>query len=655
MSDAPPTTTTTTTTTTPTTNATASEATHAPGHHEGLGALALGALGVVFGDIGTSPLYALKECVSRDHGVAPTAANVYGLLSLIFWALTMVVTVKYLTFVMRADNDGEGGILALLALLPEKLRVGKKAGSVGLVAAMVLFGAALLYGDGIITPAISVLSAIEGLEVATPAVHKFTVPITCVILLALFIIQRRGTAGIGRIFGPIMIVWFAAIGILGGIYIARDPVILKALSPHYAVEFCFRHKGWSFVVLGSVVLAITGGEALYADMGHFGRKPIRLAWFFVVMPCLVLNYFGQGALLLQNPTAAGNPFFAMVPKGGLTYVLVALSAAATVIASQALISGAFSLTRQATQLGYLPRITVRHTSSATEGQIYVPAVNWLLAVACIALVLGFKESSRLAAAYGIAVTGTMAITSIVYYVVVREDWKWPRWKALPLLILFLCWDLPFFASNMLKFPDGGYVPIIVAVIIFDCMMIWRRGRVLLINALTSGAPPMREFIAKLGTVVKARTPGTAVFLTSQPRGMPAALVHFVNHTHALHERVILLTLAIDRKPRVPIGENTTVEEFRDGFTRVVIHSGFMENHDVPARLTAACQSAGLGLDMSDTTFFLGRETFLATSAGEMARLPETVFSFLYKNAGSATGYFGLPAANVVELGMQIDL
>jgi KUP system potassium uptake protein len=626
------------------------------GHaREALPTLALGALGVVFGDIGTSPLYALKECVTRDHGVPPTPENIYGLLSLIFWALTMVVTVKYLTFIMRADNQGEGGILALLALVPDRLRQGKRAGTVGFIAALVLFGAALLYGDGIITPAISVLSAIEGLEQATPAFHHYTVPITCVILLVLFAIQSRGTAGIGKIFGPVMLAWFLTIATMGIVFIARQPAILRALSPHHAVSFCL-HQGWrSLVVLGSVVLAITGGEALYADMGHFGRRPIRLAWYAVVIPALVLNYFGQGALLLKDPAQADNPFFSMVPTGLPTYLLVALSTVATVIASQALISGAYSLTRQATQLGYLPRISVKHTSSATEGQIYVPFVNWMLALACIALVLAFRESSRLAAAYGIAVTGTMGITSVVYYVVVREDWKWPRWKALPLLLLFLGWDIPFFVSNMLKLPDGGYVPIVVALIIFTVMMVWRRGRALLMARLTATAPPIERFIDGIEQQARARVPGTGVFLTAQPGGTPAVLVHFVEHARALHERVVLLTVTFDRVPRVPLGERATVEELGKGFVRVNIHTGFMEKPDVPARLRHACATARLDLDAADTTFFIGHETFLATSKGEMRRVPETIFSFLYKNAGSATGYFGLPPENVLELGMQIDL
>ena len=623
-------------------------------HRSSLGALSIGALGVVFGDIGTSPLYALKECVSPEHGVPPTAENIHGLLSLIFWALTMVVSVKYLTFIMRADNDGEGGILALLALVPERLRAGGK-GGVGFIAALVLFGAALLYGDGIITPAISVLSAIEGLEVAAPRLAPYVVPITVGVLIALFSIQRHGTAGIGKIFGPIMVVWFVAMAALGVTFISRHPTILVAVSPLYALRFCLHHGVQSFVVLGAVVLAITGGEALYADMGHFGPRPIRVAWYALVMPSLALNYFGQGALLLAEPAARDNPFFAMVPNGVLTYVLVALAAAATVIASQALISGAFSLTRQAVQLGYLPRMTIKHTSSETEGQIYIGAVNWGLAIACIALVLGFRGSSRLAAAYGIAVTGTMAITSVVYFVVVRRHWGWPLWKALPLLVLFLSWDLPFFGSNLLKFVDGGYVPILVAVLFFSLMMVWRRGRTVLIRRLSDSAPPPEQFLAGLERDCKARVPGTGIFLTAQHAGVPAVLRHYVRHAHSLPERVVLLNVAFDRVPRVPIESSADVEELGKGFYRIAIHSGFMEKPCLPDRLREAAATAPLRLDAPDVTYFLGHETFLATSKGEMGRLSESIFAFLYRNSGTATAYFGLPAERVLELGMQIDL
>ena len=621
--------------------------------HAAPGALALGALGVVFGDIGTSPLYALKECVHPHHGVEPTAANIYGLLSLIFWALTMVVAVKYLTFVMRADNRGEGGILALLALVPERMRKGKS--GITAIAALVVFGAALLYGDGIITPAISVLSAVEGIEVATPTLARFVVPITCGILVALFVVQRRGTGGIGKVFGPIMILWFATIGAMGVRFIARDPAILLAVSPLYAVRFCLAHGGYTFLVLGSVVLVVTGGEALYADMGHFGRGPIRLAWYALVMPTLLLNYFGQGALLIVDPEARDNPFFAMVPSGAMTWALVALSSAATVIASQALISGAFSLTHQAVQLGYLPRVNVRHTSRQTEGQIYVPAVNWALAISCIALVIVFRESSRLAAAYGIAVTGTMGITSYVYFVVLRKSWQWPLWKALPLLVLFLSWDLLFFGSSALKFVDGGYVPILVGLLLFTIMIVWRRGRTVLVRRLSAAAEAKDALLARLQRMQTARVQGTAVFLTSEPGRIPAVLVHYVEHTRALQERVLLLSVVTSHVPHVPLGEESAVENLGDGFFRVVVHAGFMEQPQVTERLRDALERAGLPLDLATTSFFLARETFLATYRGEMGRLTESLFSFLYKNAGSATIYFGLPPDRVVEIGMQLDL
>ncbi|MDB4970564.1 MAG: Kup system potassium uptake protein [Myxococcales bacterium] len=620
----------------------------------GLAALSLGALGVVFGDIGTSPLYALKECVAEEHGVPPTPDNVYGLLSLIFWALTMVVSIKYVLFVMRADNDGEGGILALLALVPERLRRGGRWG-LGALAAVVLFGAALLYGDGIITPAISVLSAVEGLEVAAPGLHRYVVPITCGVLLALFAIQRHGTAGLGRIFGPIMLVWFGTIAVLGVRFIVRHPAVLRALLPTYAVGFVVHHGTESFVVLGAVVLAITGGEALYADMGHFGRGPIRTAWFALVLPALVLNYFGQGALLVHEPSARGNPFFAMVPAGAFTYALVALSATATVIASQALISGAFSLTRQAIQLGYLPRLEIRHTSSETEGQIYIGAINWMLAIACLALVLAFERSTRLAAAYGIAVTGTMAITSGVYFVVLREDWKWPLWRALPLLIVFLSVDLSFFGANLLKFLDGGYVPIVVATLIFVIMVVWRRGRTTLMRRLVTHAPDPAQFIADLERDRIPRVPGTGIFLTAQAKGIPVTLSHYLAHVHALPQRIVLLRVAFEHVPRVPVEHSVEVEELSAGLYRATVSAGFMEHPCLPDRLREARQSKPLALDQPDTTYFVGRETFLATDSGEMGRITESLYSFLYKAASSTTIYFGLPPDRVMEIGMHIDL
>ena len=632
---------------------TAAETKHAADAHAhgGTGALALAALGVVFGDIGTSPLYALKECVNKEHGVPPTPANVLGLLSLIFWALMMVVTVKYLTFIMRADNQGEGGILALLALVPDKLR--GRGARVGWIAAIVVFGAALLYGDGIITPAISVLSAIEGLEVATDTLKPLVVPLTCVILVGLFAVQHRGTAGIGRVFGPIMVAWFLALATLGVVYILKNPAVLAALNPLHAARFFAAHGTHGIIVLGAVVLSITGGEALYADMGHFGRKPIRLAWYAMVLPALVLNYFGQGALLLADPSAAENPFFALVPKGALTYVLVGLAAAATVIASQALISGAFSLTRQAIQLGFLPRMTVKHTSSETEGQIYIPEVNWALAASCIALVLAFRESSKLAAAYGIAVTGTMAITSVVFYVVMRRSWGWPVWKALPLLLLFLAWDLPFFASNALKFLEGGWVPIVVGVGLFAMMIVWKRGRAFLAESFSKRSRPVSELLARLDKT--ARVPGAAVFLTSSADDTPPVLDHHLRHNRVLHETVVLLTVRTGHVPRVDSAAGLELTDLGKGLYRLVAHVGFMQTPDVPALLRAAAEQHGVPLDLDETTYYLGRETFLATSAGRMGAASESLFGFMSKNASAATGYFGLPPDRVVELGMQIDL
>ena len=625
---------------------------HATPHGGSTSKLALAALGIVFGDIGTSPLYTLKECLSEQHGVPRAAENTLGVLSLIFWALMLVVTVKYLTFIMRADNRGEGGILALLALLPEKLRT-QKGGGIGWVALLVIIGAALLYGDGMITPAISVLSAVEGLEIATPAFKPYIIPLTCGVLLGLFSIQRHGTGGVGRLFGPVMLVWFATIGGLGAWHIVKYPGVLAALSPVHAVSFFVRHGGRGFAVLGSVVLAVTGGEALYADMGHFGSRPIRLSWLAFVMPALVLAYFGQGALVLAQPElATQNPFFAMVPTGGWTYALVGLSAAATVIASQALISGAFSLTHQAVQLGFFPRVTVRHTSSEAEGQIYVPEINWLLAIACIALVLAFKESSKLAAAYGIAVTGTMGITSIVYFLVTRQTWGWPVSKAAPLLVLFLAFDIPFFASNILKFMEGGYVPVLVAVAFLVVMVNWKTGRRILAEAIAAKSPPLEGFMKDLKV---PRVPGAAVFMSSNPQGTPPVLYHHASRIGVLHETLLMLTVTVDHVPTVADAERITTEALGGGFYRIVARFGFMETPDVPVLVERACAQLALAVDPHKVTYYLGRETFLATPKGKMGALSESLFSYLSRNSVTATSYFAIPSEQVVELGSQIDL
>jgi KUP system potassium uptake protein len=629
--------------------------------------LALGALGVVYGDIGTSPLYALKECVHGPHAVPATDANVLSLLSLVFWSVTLVVTVKYLNLIMRADNGGEGGILALLALLPKRLH---KPGQIAPLVTLVLFGAALLYGDGIITPAVSVLSAVEGLRVATHAFDHWVIPITVGILIGLFAWQRRGTASIGRLFGPIMVVWFTTIALLGAVALVRHPSALAALNPWHVAAFFFREPTHAFLVLGSVVLCITGAEALYADMGHFGRRPIKLAWYAVVFPALVINYFGQGALLLAAPegalrlAVAVNPFYALVPKGPLIYPLVAIATAATVIASQALISGAFSVTRQAIQLGCLPRLRVKHTSSSTEGQIYMPLVNWAIACGCITLVLTFRDSSRLAGAYGIAVTGTMAITSIAFYNVARHRWRWPGYVAGLFLAVFLSIDLSFLASNTVKLFDSGFVPIVLAVLVFTMMRTWKRGREFLADYFARASRPLDELSAALHDKVWrnpdgsefpiARVPGAAVFMTGSAEGTPPLLLHHVGHVRSLHERVLLVTVTTLRVPRV-LGPRCKLTELPEGLYRLEIFTGFMESPHVPRALEAAVREHDLPVRLEEVTYFLGRETLLAMPHGKMGRREETLFAFLTRNSQNATRYFGIPPERVVELGMQIDL
>jgi KUP system potassium uptake protein len=619
----------------------------AHGAHARLLPLAVGALGVVFGDIGTSPLYTLQMAGVLAKG----PDDILGVLSLIFWGLTVVIAVKYLTFIMRADNRGEGGILALLALIPEGTR------RLGWITLMIVAGAALLFGDGIITPAISVLSAIEGLRLAAPDAFStgLIVAITLAILIALFAIQRRGSGAMGRLFGPVMVVWFAVIGALGLVQIVLHPGVLRALSPTYGVAY-FVRNGWAgFPILGVVVLCLTGGEALYADMGHFGARPIRVAWLVLAMPALVLCYFGQGAQMLADPATVANPFFALVPVGIWTYALVALSALATIIASQALITGVYSLTHQAIQLGLFPRVEIRHTSEHAEGQIYVPGINSGLAVACCLLVVFFQESSRLAAAYGIAVSGTMAITSVAFYLVTRQTWGWPRWKGLPLLALFLAFDLPFFVANLFKFVDGGYVPVIVGAGFFTAMVVWRRGRSALTAYTRSRSTPQGEFLATVDQRVAARVPGTAVFLSSLASDIPRILEHHIERNRALHERVVLLTIAFAHVPYVPEAERVEVIELDKGVVRVIANYGYMDQTDVPAVLAAAGRRCALGIDLADATYYLGRETFLATARGELGPITERLFAFLARNAASATSYFAIPPEQVIEIGTQIDL
>lgn len=622
------------------------------GPHGKLWPLALGALGIVFGDIGTSPLYSVQQCFHSEHGVAVTHANVLGILSLVFWSLTAVISVKYLTFIMKADNRGEGGIFALLALIPAATDP-SKARTRKAVALLALFGAALLYGDGVITPAISVLSAIEGLKVATSAAQPFVLPLTCLVLIALFMVQRRGTAGIGRIFGPVMLLWFAAIAALGVGQIFRVPQVLLAVNPMYGVHFFLQNRFHGFEVLGAVVLCITGGEALYADMGHFGPRPIRLSWLSLVWPALLLNYFGQGALLLRHPEQAVNPFYGLVPHV-LLIPMVLLATCATVIASQALISGAFSLTRQAVQLGLCPRVTVIHTSGENEGQIYIPEVNQLLAVACIALVLAFGSADNLAAAYGIAVTGTMGITSVVFFVVTTRNWGWPIWKALPLTGAFLVFDLAFFGANILKFVDGGWFPIAVGVGVYTLMTTWKTGREQLGARITAAAMPIELLLEDLGRNQPHRVNGTAVFLTSSASGAPPVLLHHLKHNQVLHQQVVLLSIFSLDQPTVPHAERLTVQELGQGFFRVIARYGFMQTPKIP-EIMRGSRKLGLHTEPQLTSYYLGRETLLTRGKSKMARWRKILFAFVARNARPATQYFHIPPGRVVELGMQIDL
>ena len=621
-------------------------------------ALAMGALGVVFGDIGTSPLYTLRECLRGTvaaTGGRVVAEDVIGLLSLIFWSLTMVVTVKYLSFVMRADNHGEGGIFALLAVVPPERRMNKGAKRISFIAVVVVVGAALLYGDGAITPAISVLSAVEGVTVLRPSLASAVVPITCVILLVLFAAQRRGTGSVGALFGPIMAVWFLTIASLGIYHIARRPEVLTALSPHHAVRYFASHGMPGFLVLGSVVLAVTGGEALYADMGHFGARPIRVAWVALVMPALMLCYFGQGALILSDPSAIENPFFSMVPTGWATLFLVVLSSLATVIASQALISGAFSLTRQAQELGYFPRVTIRHTAAHTEGQIYIPQINWILAVGCLLLVIGFQKSDRLASAYGIAVTGTMMLTSFVYYVVMRHTWKWPPAVCVLVLVLFLSFDVPFFLANTVKIFDGGWVPVLIGVGFIAAMLIWSKGRSLIVEEYSRRFGTVEEALPRIVARAVARVPGTAVFMASSTAHVPPILVHMVERTRTLHEHVFLLTVHTDPVPTVPASARLEVEPLGSGFYRVVARYGFMEEPVVPAIVRTAAERAKTPLDGDAVTYFLGREAVTGHATGVLGRLAEGLFAYLQRNAVTADAVFHIPAKQVIEIGIQLEL
>ena len=605
--------------------------------------LTITAIGVVYGDIGTSPLYTIRECFFGSHSVPPTYENVLGVLSLVIYSLLLVVSVKYIAIVLRADNQGEGGILALTALLP---------GGRAPLILLGIFGAALLYGDGMITPAITVLSAVEGLQLATPLFSPYVVPVSVGILVGVFVIQQYGTHRVGGLFGPVMVLWFLVIATLGIMWIAREPAVLGAIDPRHAVTF-FRDNGLTgFAVLGAVFLAVTGGEALYADMGHFGRHPIRFAWFVLVLPALVLNYFGQGALLLLEPDAE-QPFFMLAPSWAL-FPLVGLATAAAIIASQALISGAFSLTRQAIQLGYAPRLDIEHTSSREMGQVYVPQVNWLLMVSTILIVIGFRSSGALAAAYGIAVTMTMVITAMLLHVVMTERWRWPLPVAIGVTATFLTVDLAFFGANLLKVVQGGWLPIVIGVVIFTVMTTWKTGRRLIAERITARAVPLGDFMAAVTATPPVRVPGTAVFMTAQPTGTPPALTHNLRYNKVLHQHVVVLTVTTVQMPHVAPDDQVTVEPLGHGVFNVRVQYGFMEDPIVPEALALA-QRKGLEIDAEDVTYFLGRETIIVTRRPGMAIWREHLFVLMSRNAQRATAFFRLPAERVVELGVQVEI
>lgn len=613
--------------------------------------LSLAAVGVVFGDIGTSPIYAIRESFHAAHGLDITRANTFGILSLIFWALILVITLKYLVLVMRADNDGEGGIIALTALVLPRDRA--PTGSRALLVLVGLFGAALLYGDSMITPAISVLSAVEGLEVAAPALHPFVIPITVAILVALFAVQRRGTGGVGAVFGPVTLLWFVVLAVLGVSQIVRHSDVLAALNPAHALDFFGRNGPRGLLVLGSIFLVVTGGEALYADMGHFGRGPIRFTWSAVVLPALVLNYFGQGALIIAEPAAAEHPFFLMAP-GWAAMPLVLLATAATVIASQAVISGAFSLTRQAVQLGYLPRLTILHTSEVERGQVYMPAVNWALLAACILLVVGFRSSNRLAAAYGVAVTTDMVFTTILFAVVARLRFRWNPWLIAALTAALLGVDLAFWAANLPKIPHGGWFPLAVAAAVFILMTTWKAGRTLLFERFEGRRIDVPAFIESIRLNGPERVRGTSVFMTQATDGVPRALLHNLKHNQVLHERVLLLTVETLEVPSAPAQSRIEAVDLGAGIWRVHLRVGFMEDPDVPAAL-AALDLDGWRYEEMRTSFFFGELTLVVGPRPAMARWRAMLFERMSRNAQRASTYFQIPPNRVVGLGAQVEL
>jgi len=629
----------------------------AHGHARGpLGKLMAGAIGIVFGDIGTSPIYAFRETFAGHHTLAPDSLHIYGVLSLIFWSMMTVVTLKYVTIIMRADNKGEGGSLALLALI-NRSTTDKKRWNAGIIM-LGVFACALFYGDSMITPAISVLSAVEGLTTVNPGFQTYVIPIAIAILFGLFAIQSRGTAKVGLMFGPVMLLYFAVISFLGVTHIVDHPQVMAAMiNPLNAVKFFVEEPLRAFVAMGSVVLAITGAEALYADMGHFGRRPIKFSWLFFVMPALLLNYMGQGAMLLSLSPAEAlemvkNPFFMLAPEQ-FRLPLVLLATAATIIASQAVISGAFSVTQQAIQLGFIPRLRITHTSEKAAGQIYIPVINWALMVMVILLVVMFGSSSNLAAAYGIAVTGAMAIDTVLLAVVLFSLWNWPKWKAIPILVIFGTVDILYFGANLIKVPDGGWFPLLVGAVIFTLLTTWARGRKLMIDRMNEASLPIEVFIKSASTSAH-RVPGTAVFMTSSPNGVPHALLHNLKHNKVLHERVILLTCKIEDVPYVPVEKRVTTIDYSAGFYRVVIRYGFMEEVNVPAEL-ADLKGCGPQCRMMNTSFFLARQTLLPSARPGMAIWREKLFAWMLRNAESAMEFFKLPTNRVVELGSQVEI
>jgi KUP system potassium uptake protein len=613
-------------------------------------ALILGVLGVVYGDIGTSPLYAMRAAAGHFEEGGVEAWEVLGLLSLIIWALILTVTVKYVAFVLRADNRGEGGILALMALAQRSVESPRAKLILALIG---IAGACLFFGDGIITPAISVLSAVEGLKVVSPHFEKAVLPISVVILVALFLVQYRGTAKMGAVFGPICAVWFLVLGLLGLWEVLHNPGVLAALSPHWAITFCLHYQLMAFIAFGSVVLAVTGAEALYADMGHFGRRPIRWAWLVIVLPALVLNYLGQGALLLRDPASLENPFFLLAPEW-FRLPLVFLATAATIIASQAMISGAYTIARQCVQLGFLPRLVVRHTSETEEGQIYLPQVNFALLIGVLVLVLTFRDSERLAAAYGIAVTGTFLCTTLLAMVVFRRKFGWPLFTVLGVFLPLLALDLAFFLSNVLKIPDGGYVPLVLGIVLFVIMMTWHRGRELLFARIRQDGLPLKSFIARLPQSRTVRVPGTAVFMTSQAEFLPGALLHNLKHNKVLHERVLFVTVANEDVPQIGADRRRIVEELAPNIHRVSLRYGFQESPNIPRELEALAEF-GIPYEPMQTSYFLGRETVVAAAVPKMSRWRQWLFLVLSRNSLSATEFFRIPSDRVVELGVKVAI